>query len=649
MRSVLASLAFAACSAAVLAQVPGRNVNMVSGTDRVLGDPYLQRQNEPSIAASTRNSLHLLGGANDYRTVDLPGLSNSNETGDAWMGVFKSYDGGNTWRSTLIPGFPQDAGSTSPLRAYKAAADPVVRAGTNGLFYYSGIVFDRSTPAKSAMFVSRFIDNNNQETGDPIVFIGTSLIATNGGSAFIDKPWFAVDIPRTGAQTCSFTTSQKSPTATDPNRVITTNQSFPGGAAYAVFSLIVETAAETKSQLYFARSLDCGATWSAPQQISSSADPINQGGTMAIDPRNGTIYLAWRRFTADGTDDSIMVARSIDQGRKWDPPGRARRLPRGKKVGLSKEIHGKKFTQPTELADLSSLDQRTEEFQFRTNAYPSMTVDGAGRVYVAWSERGFAPVNADPDDGDARVLLATSTNGTIWTEPKTVANDAMAGHQVMPSLTFAGGKLMVGYYDFREDVSQVFRKFVDETSAVALAHKRHTVDVRAAMADPAATPAFRPSVRVSEYLMGSRPGSGPRPVEQLQFNPPNLKLFRIGTVPFMGDYIDLAPSPSFVPTAAGGWSFNTAPVNSPLFHMVWTDNRDVVPPANGDWTSYTPAGSTGGPSAFDPTKTVPVCVPGREGMRNQNIYTARITGGLVAGSPGNSKPLSPLLPRAFVV
>ena len=648
MRSALATLAIAVCSAALLAQVPGRNVNMVSGTTSPGGDPYLQRQNEPSVAASTRNPLHLLAGANDYRTVDLPGLPSSNETGDAWMGVFKSYDGGNTWRSTLIPGYPQDAGSTSPLRAYKAAADPVVRAGTNGLFYYSGIVFDRSTPAKSAMFVSRFIDNNNQEAGDPIVFLGTTLVASNDGTAFIDKPWFVVDIPRIGATTCTIETTQKSPTADNPNRVISTVQSFPGGAAYAAFSLIVE-GAETRSQIYLSRSLDCGATWSAPQQISSSADPINQGATLAIDPRNGTIYLAWRRFTADGTDDSIMVTRSHDQGRKWDPPGRARRFPRGRKVGLSKEIHGKKFKQPVELTDLSSLDQRTETYQFRTNAYPSMAIDGTGRVYVAWSERGFAPLNADVDDGDARIMIASSTTGATWTEPSAVANDALAGHQVMPSLTFAGGKLMVGYYDFREDVSLVFRKFVDETSAIALANKRHTVDVRAAMAEPAATPAFGASVRVSEYLMGSRPGAGPRPVEQLQFNPPNLKLFQLGTVPFMGDYIDLAPSPSFVPAAGGGWAFNTAPASSPLFHLVWTDNRDVVPPANGDWTSYTPPGSVGGPSSFDPTKSVPVCVPGREGMRNQNIYTARITGGLVAGSPGNTKPLHPLLPRAFVV
>src|SRR5215213_10621384 len=104
MRSALASLALVASSAAVLAQVPGRNVNMVSGIAPNTGDPYLQRQNEPSIAASTRNPLHLLAGSNDYRTVDLPGLPNDLEVGDAWLGLYKSWDGGQRWITTLLPG-----------------------------------------------------------------------------------------------------------------------------------------------------------------------------------------------------------------------------------------------------------------------------------------------------------------------------------------------------------------------------------------------------------------------------------------------------------------------------------------------------------------------------------------------------------------
>src|SRR5919204_4687192 len=80
------------------APIPGQNVNMVSGTEWPGGDPFLQRQNEPSIAVSSRNPLHLLAGANDYRTVDLPGLPEG-ETADAWLGVFTSINGGHTWES----------------------------------------------------------------------------------------------------------------------------------------------------------------------------------------------------------------------------------------------------------------------------------------------------------------------------------------------------------------------------------------------------------------------------------------------------------------------------------------------------------------------------------------------------------------------
>src|SRR5213075_1090272 len=103
------------------------------------------------------------------------------------------------------PGYPQDVtpiGLASPIKGYQAAADPVVRAGTNGLFYYAGLAFDRGENGKSAIFLARFVDNNNLEGGDPIAYVGTRIVAKNPGSRFLDKPWLAVDVPRT-LNTCT--------------------------------------------------------------------------------------------------------------------------------------------------------------------------------------------------------------------------------------------------------------------------------------------------------------------------------------------------------------------------------------------------------------------------------------------------------------
>lgn len=686
-------IAVALALTTISAQIPGRNVNMVAGTKWPDGDQFLQRQNEPSLAASTRNPLHLLAGSNDYRTVDLPFPDDADEeTGDAWVGLFKSTDGGQRWTSGLVPGYPQDespAGAASPLKIkhYQAGADPVVRAGTNGLIYYSGLAFDRTENGKSGIFLARFIDNNNLEGGDPFAYLGTTMVAETSGERFFDKPWMAVDIPRADSPVCLIgpnsiiETSAAAPKnkskskkkVTTPGTLAAGTQRIQAGAIYIAFSSITGEGASIKSEILLTRSMDCGATWSTPFKVSRAEDPINQGATLAIDPRFGTVYIAWRRFTPLATaanpnpvdGDAVMMATLPYGGKKVDPPGKAYGFPaaQGRRTARQleelfehrgkseQEREREKKINAKEAAQVAEFDQGSSSVSFRTNAYPTMAVDGTGRAYLAWAQRGFA-ANFFPGDG-SRIVMITTRDGKNFTSPQAVDDHAQMGNQLMPSLAFAGGKLMLVYYDVRETRADWHGKWISD--AQTLTGLRHTIDIRAIQASPGDYPAFPPqSVKVSDYLMGVNPRTGQ--LQDLQVNPPNLPMFRQGTTPFMGDYIDIAAAPAFVPAGNGKWAYNTAANGpTPVFHTAWTDNRDVRPPSDGNWTHYTPAqvsqSAPPQPSKLDPTGNtlVPACVDGNAGSRNQNVYSARITGGLLAGSPGNNKPLSPTLQRAFVV
>ena len=643
---VVCTLFFAGLALSASAQVPGQNVNMVAGTQWPGGDPFLQRQNEPSMAVSSRNPLHLLAGANDYRTVDLPGLPDGNVTGDAWLGLFKSTNGGGRWTSTLVPGYPQDQsadGLASPLKQYAAGADAVVKAGTHGLFYYGGLVFDREIGGRSAIFMARYVDRNNKENGDPFGYLGTSIVASSNGDVFLDKPAFAVGLPTPGATaTCSVDGVQ-----------------VASGPVYAAWTEFLQGKHPhagkhdedgdglddkhpkwrnpvVQSRIMLSRSLDCGRTWSRPAALSGKR--TNQSAAIAIDPRNGDVYVAWRQFTSAGHPDAIMITKSTNGG--------------------------KQFTAVRELDTILPFDQGTTGTSFRTNSYPAIAIDNDGRLYAAWSARGFSPSAPDSVEGDARIVIATSLDGKTWSMPRAVDNFPGRGHQIMPAMAYAGGRLQLVYYDLREDVSGFFERFVDEFSILRLppgtpGKRRHTLDVRTAQADAGPSPQFTSyavtpvdaSPQASQYLVGSRPGS--MLIEQLQFNPPNLPLFALGSVPFIGDYIDVAArtmAPVRNADGSEGWRY-TSEGDEAVFHLVWADNRNVRPPLDGDWANYTPPffSGSGGPSTFDPTQTAPACVPGQAGMRNQNIYTSRVTPGLVAGSPGNAKPLSTNLQRAFVV
>ena len=679
---------------------PGQNVNMVSGTGWPGGDPFLQRQNEPSAAFSTRNALHLVAGANDYRTVDLPFPSvnpdDEEYAGDAWLGLFKSFDGGQTWQSTLLPGYPQDQSSPesaafrASVGAFGAAADPVVRAGTAGLFYYAGIAFNRpasGTPTEGALFVARLMDLNNKENGDatqskdPIRYIDAVKVASTSANAFVDKPAMAVDIPR-GTSTCTLSVPQGGGLVP---------QTVPAGNVYVAYSVFA-TSPSQAATVYLARSSDCGASWSSPVALSTSAQQVSQGAAIAVNPVSGDVYVAWRQFASGLQPNAINIVT----------------ITGGTAVGAVNQVISHPSFDSMNPTAATFFDQGTSPGSFRTNAYPAIAADGSGRIYLAWSER--QPLAF----GDARVLLSSSADGIVWPPGSTVDGDPVTddvgnafsrGHQFMPQMTFNGGRLTLLYYDLRldhtlglfnavsgfptpdaqgrfeletrakcglvppspcagETDSAVFTPFIVDTG---LTLRRHTLDLRIAQAGP--NPTSFTTRRLSQYNFGTRGDetgvsgpSGPEVpyLQQLQVNPPNFPMFQLGTTPFFGDYIDIA-GVQFVQSSPGGpWTFNTAPSKAGTQFAVWTSNQDVIPPYDPvqgrvDWTLYTPprsalnAGNGGNASLFDAGQTVPACEASFAGSRNQNIYGALVTQEFLFSSPQNSKPLSSTLQRAFVV
>lgn len=627
--------------------IAGANVNMIRGTTLPDGDPSMQRQNEPSIAISTRNPCHLLGGANDYRILASPDpFDLPNPTGmaaDAWLSVMKSFDCGTTWKSTLLPGYPDqpatEAGN-SPLRGYQAGADATVRAGTNGLFYYSGIVFDRDPNGKSRLFVARFIDNNDKELGDTIKYLGTSVVMDGTKGQFVDKPWLAVDVPRT-----SFGVAGAYATGAGPFCTID-GQQIPRANVYIAWARFTgNTQQHDNSKVMFARSINCGLTWET--QTIASSNKTSQGTALAIAPDDGTVYLAWREFEKGaplGAPSSIQIIRSRNGGASFEKL-------------------------PPVIATFSPFDHPKSSYTFRSTALPVMAAAPGGLVYLAIAARGYAKnLDGSPND-DGRVLLAISTNGgSTFAKPIAIDNNPRTpnplanptspprGHQFMPALSYAAGRLQIAFYDARDDVSPQRGTFISDDPAINGNPYRHTLDVRGSWAPVSKAnpiPLFgvfsktpqgvteQTTLKLSRYLQSASLGT-------VNFNYANLTMYQGGLLPFIGDYMDsqgLSAIPVRTANDVQEWRPNI-PINLggmsalstqafptlPVFHVAWGDNRDVK------WLAKIP-----GPY-FDIKNQFAIpayCEAALDvtGIRNANIYTSRMTPGLYVGSTGNTKPL----------
>src|SRR6266540_2192046 len=143
-----------------LASSPGPDVRLsndfpgggyVSAYTLATGNPYTDatldecsrsrgRQNEPSVAVDPRDTSVIVGSSNDYCGVYNNGVDANGApipSGPIWLGYYRSENGGQSFVSSLVPGYPKD---TSPYRSRAkirtaSAGDPVLAWDAEGRLF----------------------------------------------------------------------------------------------------------------------------------------------------------------------------------------------------------------------------------------------------------------------------------------------------------------------------------------------------------------------------------------------------------------------------------------------------------------------------------------------------------------------------------
>jgi hypothetical protein len=105
-------------------------------TDAVLAECSIARgrQNEPSVAVDPRNIQVLIGSSNDYCGVYAGSTTTFVPAGPIWLGYYRSENGGQTFQSSLVPGYPGDVSPYAALAKIRTASagDPVIAWDAHG-------------------------------------------------------------------------------------------------------------------------------------------------------------------------------------------------------------------------------------------------------------------------------------------------------------------------------------------------------------------------------------------------------------------------------------------------------------------------------------------------------------------------------------
>ncbi|WP_270887775.1 sialidase family protein [Pedococcus sp. 5OH_020] len=495
------------------------------------------RQNEPSVAIDPRDQRVMVGSSNDYCGVYNDGVDADGApiaSGPIWLGYYRSTNGGGSFASSLVPGYP---GDTSPYAARAhirtaSAGDPVLAWDNHGRLFAGSESSDDPAGSKKTFgdaWVATF-QNPAGPSGstlrDGSEFVRSEIVA-RGSSApnllgkFNDKT--AIEVDRTGGS-CD-------------------------GTVYFAWSRFTNNS----SNIYLSRSTDHGSTWSTPRLLTTRVNDVQVPEVTVTG--NGHVYVTWLATIGNKRTetDAVQYAKSSTCGATFTPA----------RTVVTFEGYAHQDSGFRDCGDAASACPSGYTF-FRADTTPRSATDQADRtsenVHIVY-DAAYGPDVATgssygmvaPGVGSLSAAYYVVLHGATGTHTAPVLVDRPTKqHQLFPDIALNAGTAHVIWWDSRNDSS-----CADATACarqpVGNTADRHVVqdalDVYGKAFPVSTGPAAGTAVRVSDTSSN-----------------PNFEQFSGRTVPFAGDYLWV--------DSVGTTTFTT-----------WTDWRDTVPGSDARETS----------------------------------------------------------------
>jgi hypothetical protein len=545
---IVAGVVAVVAQAAAPASTPGPDVRLtndvgggyVSNYSMVTNQPYTDatltecgqsrgRQNEPAAAIDPRNTEVLVGSSNDYCGVYNDGVDADGApipSGPIWLGYYRSTNGGASFTSSLVPGYPGDTSPYAPRAAIRTASagDPVLAWDGHGRLFAGSESSDDPEGTKKTFGDEWVATYSNPD--------GPGGATVNDGKEFVRSVTVAK-----GSSAPNLLGKFNDKTAIEADR---TGGSCDGNVYFA-WSRFTNFA----SNIYLSRSTDHGASWSHPMLLTQSVNSVQVPEITVAG--NGHVYVTWVATVGNKKTetDAVQYAKSSNCGATFGPA----------KTVVTFEGYAHQDSGFRDCGDFASACPSGYTL-FRADTTPRSATDqndtSSENVYIVY-DAAYGP---DVPTGSTYGMVGAGA-GTLSAVYYTVLNGATGAHtapvlvdqptkqhQLFPDIAVNAGTAHVLWWDSRNDSS-----CADATACAVqpIGNKadRHVVqdalDTFATAFPVASGPSGGVSVRLSDMSTN-----------------PNFEQFAGRTVPFAGDYLWI----DSVGTKTYG---------------VWTDWRDTVP------------------------------------------------------------------------